>query len=134
MLLMISENIARNMKSSQWIIFYPTQLHLFGYLRKLNQTFLAHMNAFLCCRIYSSFKFPDFKINHSYLRNVPLPLPGGESPKTLRTSNSAIGLNKDSEAATNPSATTGLYCTVTSLLDPTLLLEKTPCRKELRQR
>jgi hypothetical protein len=74
----------------------------------------------------SSFKCPDFRMNHSYLRNVPLPLPGGVNTLTLRTSNSAIGLNKDSEATTNspsaatnsPSATTGLYCTVSSLLDP----------------
>jgi len=78
------------------------------------------MNAFLCCRIYSLFKYPDFRINRSYLRNVPLPLPGGENPLTLRTSNSAIGLNKDSEVATSPSATTGLYCTVSSLLDPAI--------------
>jgi hypothetical protein len=59
-----------------------------------------------------------FRINRFYLRNVPLPLPGGVNPLTLRTSNSAIGLNKDSEAATSPSTTTGLYCTVSSLLDP----------------
>jgi len=35
MLLMMSENIARNMQSSQGTINYPTQLRLVGYLRKL---------------------------------------------------------------------------------------------------
>jgi len=35
MLLMMSENIARNMHSSQGIINYPTKLHLVGYFRKL---------------------------------------------------------------------------------------------------
>lgn len=90
------------------------------------------MNAFLCCRIYYSFKCPDFRINRSYLRNVPLPLPGGENPLTLPTSNSAIGLNKDSEAATSPSATTGLYCTVSSLLDPAVREITLPKRIEAK--
>lgn len=62
----------------------------------------------------------DIKINSFYLRNVPLPLPGGENTLSLRTSNSAIGLNKDSEATSSPSAITGLYCTVSSLLDPSV--------------
>jgi hypothetical protein len=35
MLLMMSENIARNMYSSQGTINYPTQLHLVGHFRKL---------------------------------------------------------------------------------------------------
>jgi len=90
------------------------------------------MNAFLCCRIFSSFKCPDFRINRSYLRNVPLPLPGGENPLALPTSNSAIGLNKDSEAATSPSATTGLYCTVSSLLDPAVREITLPKRIEAK--
>jgi hypothetical protein len=33
MLLMMSENIARNMYSSQGIINYSTQLHIVGYFR-----------------------------------------------------------------------------------------------------
>lgn len=97
-----------------------------------SQTFLVHMNAFLCCRIYFSFNCPVFIISRSYLRNVPLPLPGGENPLTLRTSNSAIGLNKDSEAATSPSATTGLYCTVSSLLDPAIREITLPKRIEAK--
>ena len=35
MLLMMSENVARNMQSSQGIINYPTQLHLVGHFRIL---------------------------------------------------------------------------------------------------
>ena len=35
MLLMMSENIARNMYSSQGIINYPTQSHLVGHFRIL---------------------------------------------------------------------------------------------------
>ena len=35
--LMMSENIARNMYSSQGIINYPTQLHIFGHFGKLQQ-------------------------------------------------------------------------------------------------
>jgi hypothetical protein len=35
MLLMMSENIARNMQSSQEIINYPTQLHFVGHFRIL---------------------------------------------------------------------------------------------------
>ena len=34
-LLMMSENMARNMQSSQGIKHYPTQLHLVGHFRKL---------------------------------------------------------------------------------------------------
>jgi len=34
MLLMMSENITRNMYSSQGTINYPTQLHHFGHFRK----------------------------------------------------------------------------------------------------
>jgi hypothetical protein len=37
MLLMMSENIARNMYSSQGIINYPTQLHLAGHFRILSR-------------------------------------------------------------------------------------------------
>lgn len=70
----------------------------------------------------------DIRTNSSYLRNVPLPLPGEENPLSLRTSNSAIGLNKDSEVTTSPSAITGLYCTVSSLLDPSV--RELLCRKE----
>jgi hypothetical protein len=35
MLLMMSENIAQNMYSSEETINYPTQLHLVGHIRKL---------------------------------------------------------------------------------------------------
>jgi hypothetical protein len=35
MLLIMNENIARNLYSSQGIINYPTQLHLFGHFRIL---------------------------------------------------------------------------------------------------
>jgi len=35
MLLMMSENIARNIQSSQGIINYPTQLHFVGHFRIL---------------------------------------------------------------------------------------------------
>jgi len=101
-------------------------------LHLCSQTFLVLMNAFLCCRIYSSYNYPDFRINRSYLRNVPLPLPGGENPLTLRTSNSAIGLNKDSEATTSPSAITGLYCTVSWLLDPAVREITLPKRIEAK--
>jgi hypothetical protein len=37
MLLMMSENIARNMYSGQGIINYPTQLRLVGHFRILHQ-------------------------------------------------------------------------------------------------
>jgi hypothetical protein len=39
MLLMMSENIARNMQSSQGTMHYPTELYLTGYLRKLYNFF-----------------------------------------------------------------------------------------------
>ena len=41
MLLMMSENIALNMYSSQGTIYYPTQLHLVGHFRKYLQVFVT---------------------------------------------------------------------------------------------
>jgi len=46
MLLMISENIARNMYSSQGIINYPTQLHLVGHFRILFHDFVDPRGAY----------------------------------------------------------------------------------------
>jgi hypothetical protein len=52
----MSENIARNMYSSQGKENYPTQLHLVGHFRKLHQDARNHVyqaeNAFLCLEIY----------------------------------------------------------------------------------
>jgi hypothetical protein len=49
---MMSENIARNMYSSQGIINYPTQLHLVGHFLKLTQA------------VISFFESPDFSSTH----------------------------------------------------------------------
>ena len=51
MLLMMRENIARNMQSSQGIINYPTQLHLVGHFRILHHDAREHKQQksyFLC--------------------------------------------------------------------------------------
>jgi hypothetical protein len=45
MLLMMSENIARNMYSSQGIINYPTVLHFVGQFRVLEHMLLANEEA-----------------------------------------------------------------------------------------
>jgi hypothetical protein len=42
MLLMMSENIARNMQSSQGIINYPTRLHLVGHIFTLYHNARKH--------------------------------------------------------------------------------------------
>jgi len=54
MLLMMSENIARNMWSSQGIINYPTQLHLLGHFRILYHDARKHEYQILV-DIYSFF-------------------------------------------------------------------------------
>jgi hypothetical protein len=48
MFLMMSENIARNMYSSQGIINYPTQLHLLGHFRILYHDARKHE-----CQVYN---------------------------------------------------------------------------------
>ena len=68
-LLMMSENMARNMQSSQGIINYPTQLHLVGHFRILYCIYLTLRRLMSYIYIYMEHPFLMF-LDHTQRRST----------------------------------------------------------------
>jgi len=83
MLLMMSENIARNMWSSQWTINYPKQFHLVGHFCKNYSSHVSPKNTYRKC----------FRVIKCFLFTIPLQRRVRKITKSIRVPNSQFKSN-----------------------------------------